>query len=67
MEHVPVPLERSFETLFRMLKPDALLLMTTPYTLHGKTAEHFPELHEYALAAPGDRTVPGESPPRRIA
>jgi SAM-dependent methyltransferase len=57
MEHVPVPLERSFETLFRMLKPDALLLMTTPYTLHGKTAEHFPELHEYALAAPGDRTV----------
>jgi hypothetical protein len=57
MEHVPVPVERSFETLSRMLKPDALLLMTTPYTLEGKTAEHFPELHEYALAAPGGRTV----------
>lgn len=57
LEHVAVPVERSFETLSRMLKPDALLLMTTPYTLGGKTAEHFPELHEYVLAAPGGRTV----------
>jgi len=46
MEHVPVPVERSFKTLSQMLRPNALLLMTTPYTLEGKTAEHFPELHE---------------------
>jgi SAM-dependent methyltransferase len=57
MEHVPAPIGRAFETLCRMLKPDALLLMTTPYRLEGKTAEHFPELGEYALAAPGGRTV----------
>jgi hypothetical protein len=31
--------------------------LTTPYTLDGKTAEHFPELHEYTLAAPGGKTV----------
>jgi SAM-dependent methyltransferase len=57
MEHVPPPVEDSFATLNRMLKPDGFLLMTTPYTLDGKTAEHFPALHEFTLAAPGGRTV----------
>jgi SAM-dependent methyltransferase len=57
MEHVPPPVERAFAALHAMLKPDGLLLMTTPYTLGGKTAEHFPELHEYTLAAPGGKTV----------
>src|SRR5215469_5867916 len=41
MEHVPPPVERAFATLFQMLKPDGLLLLTTPYTLDGKTREHF--------------------------
>jgi SAM-dependent methyltransferase len=57
MEHVPPPVERAFAALYGMLKPDGLLLLTTPYTLAGKTAEHFPELHEYTLAAPGGKTV----------
>jgi len=43
--------------LNRMLKPDGLLLLTVPYRIDGRTVEHFPELHEYALAAPGGRTV----------
>jgi hypothetical protein len=43
--------------LNRMLKTDGLLLLTVPYKIDGQTAEHFPELHEYALAAPGGRTV----------
>jgi hypothetical protein len=33
------------------------LLLTVPYRIDGRTAEHFPELHEYALASPGGRTV----------
>lgn len=57
LEHVPPPVERAFENLHRMLKPDGLLLLTVPYKINGHTAEHFPELHEYALAAPGGRTV----------
>jgi len=57
MEHVPQPVERAFANLNRMLKPDGLLLLTVPYRIDGRTAEHFPELHEYALAAPGGRTV----------
>ncbi len=57
MEHVPPPVERPFDTLSQMLKPDGFLIMTTPYTLDGLTAEHFPSLHEYSLAAPGGKTV----------
>jgi len=57
MEHVPQPVEHAFANLNRMLKPDGLLLLTVPYRIDGRTAEHFPELHEYALAAPGGRTV----------
>ena len=57
LEHVAPPVERAFVNLNRMLKPDGLLLFTVPYRIDGRTAEHFPELHEYALAAPGGRTV----------
>jgi SAM-dependent methyltransferase len=57
MEHVPPPVEDAFANLFRMLKPDGLLVMTTPYTLGGKTKEHFPELHNYTLAPLDEKTV----------
>ncbi len=57
MEHVPPPIEQSFANLFRLLKPDGVLVMTTPYTLGGKTREHFPDLHEFTLASPGGKTV----------
>ena len=57
MEHVPPPVELAFSTLHRMLKPDGLLLMTTPYNLGGQTREHFPELHQYTLASLGGRPM----------
>jgi SAM-dependent methyltransferase len=57
LEHVAPPVERAFVNLNRLLKPDGLLLLTVPYRLDGRTAEHFPELYEYALAAPGGRVV----------
>jgi SAM-dependent methyltransferase len=57
MEHIPVPVEPAFSSLYRMLKPDGLLLMTTPYNLAGRTKEHFPELHHYTLTSLGGRTV----------
>lgn len=57
MEHVPPPAERAFSHLYQLLKPDGLLLLTTPYTLGGKTVEHFPQLHQYALATVAGRTV----------
>jgi SAM-dependent methyltransferase len=57
MEHVPPPVEAAFANLFRMLKPNGLLIMTTPYTLGGRTREHFPDLHDFALVSLGLKTV----------
>jgi len=57
MEHVPAPIQRSFAALARMLKPEGVLLLTTPYNVEGRTVEHFPELHEYTLASLGGRVV----------
>jgi SAM-dependent methyltransferase len=57
MEHVPPPVERGFQNLFKLLKPDGLLIMTTPYTLGGKTKEHFPELQDFTLASLGNQPV----------
>lgn len=57
LEHVPPPMEAAFATLARLLKPDGLLLMTTPYRIDGMTEEHFPELYQYTLASPGGRTM----------
>ncbi len=57
MEHVPPPVERAFQSLHAMLKPEGLLLMTTPYSIGGKTAEHFPDLHEFTLASLGGKPV----------
>jgi SAM-dependent methyltransferase len=57
LEHVPPPVDQAFATLRRMLKPDGLLLMTTPYNLDGRMIEHFPELHVYTLASLDGRPV----------
>jgi SAM-dependent methyltransferase len=57
MEHVPQPIERAFANLFQLLKPDGLLILTTPYSIQGKTKEHFPELHDFTLATLESETV----------
>lgn len=57
MEHVAPPVEDAFASLASALKPDALLVMSTPYSIQQKTIEHFPELHEFALAKLGERIV----------
>ncbi len=57
MEHVPPPVEQAFANLYRLLKPGGVLLLTVPYSLEPRLKEHYPDLHEYALASPGGRTV----------
>ena len=56
-EHVLPPVEAAFESAFRLLKPDGVLVLTTPYSLEASTAEHFPELYEFGLAQAGERLV----------
>lgn len=57
MEHVPPPVESAFANLYRLLKPNGILVLTVPYGIERFTKEHYPELHEYALASPGGKTV----------
>lgn len=56
-EHVLPPVAAAFESAFRLLKPDGVLVLTTPYSLEASTAEHFPELYEFGLAQAGERLV----------
>ncbi len=57
MEHVPAPVEKAFANLYRLLKPNGVLLLTVPYGLDKETKEHFPDLYEYSLASLGGKTV----------
>lgn len=65
LEHVGPPVERAFENLHRVLKPNGILVLTVPYRLEGATQEHFPALHDWSLARLRDafilvnRTVEG--------
>ncbi len=57
MEHVPPPVESAFANLYRLLKPNGLLLLTVPYGIDMHPKEHFPELYQHALASVGGKTV----------
>jgi SAM-dependent methyltransferase len=56
-EHVLPPVERAFRAAAALLKPNGVLVLTTPYSLEPGSVEHYPELHEHGLAQVGGRTV----------
>lgn len=50
LEHVPPPVSEAFDNLGLLLKPDGVLIFSSPYTREGPTAlEHFPDLYEYEI------------------
>ncbi len=49
LEHVPSPVDRAFHNLAAWLKPDGVLLLTTPYSLKDTSKEHFEGLHDFAI------------------
>ena len=57
LEHVLPPVEQAFAGAARLLKPNGVLVLTTPYSLEASTAEHYPELHEFGLAQVGGGVV----------
>lgn len=57
LEHVPPPVEKSFENLAKLLKPGGLLLFTVPYGTHHAAVEHFPDLHASAVVELGGEWV----------
>jgi SAM-dependent methyltransferase len=56
-EHVASPVERSFNSLARLLKPSGVLIVTALYTLAEGTIEHFPTIHEIGLTEINGRPV----------
>jgi SAM-dependent methyltransferase len=50
-EHIGVPVDRAFHEVYKLLKPHGVLCLTVPFSLKEETTEHFPDLHEYAIAA----------------
>lgn len=50
LEHVPPSVSTAFDNLRLLLKPDGVLIFSSPYTRGGDTTlEHFPDLHEYEI------------------
>jgi SAM-dependent methyltransferase len=48
-EHILPPIERGFDNLFRLLKPDGCLIFSVPYTHIEQTVEHYPGILEYEI------------------
>ncbi len=55
LEHVLPPIEQAFASLYSLLKPGGVLILTVPYSLEATMAEHYPEAHEFGLVRLGDR------------
>jgi hypothetical protein len=56
-EHVAPPLQKAFDGAFDLLRSGGHMILTVPYSLHAKGAEHYPDLHDYRVVQFGDRYV----------
>ncbi|MDE3198483.1 MAG: methyltransferase domain-containing protein [Acidobacteriota bacterium] len=48
-EHVRPPVQRAFDNLARLLKPEGFAVFSAPYETEGATIEHFPNLLDWRL------------------
>lgn|GEM_PF-6955175 len=48
-EHVLSPVQRAFDNLYKILKPDGKIIFSVPYKMTGETDEHFPVLNEFSV------------------
>jgi SAM-dependent methyltransferase len=55
-EHVPPPVEKAFENLYKILKNGGVCIFSVPYDNQGQTKEHFPDLYDFSI-----RMVDGKS------
>ena len=56
-EHVTPPVQPAFDNLARLLKPDGVILFSTPWRPSGVTEEHFPTLFDWAVLPFRDQHV----------
>ncbi len=57
LEHVPMPVERSLDEMYKLLQPNGFLCITVPSLLDETTVEHFPNLYHHAIVKLGDERV----------
>ena len=57
LEHVEPPVERTFENMYRLLKPGGAAILTVPTSLDHATREHFPDLQDWHIERQGDERV----------
>jgi SAM-dependent methyltransferase len=48
-EHVPPPVQRGFDNMFKLLKPGGVVIFSVPYVSLPDTDEHYPNLFNYSL------------------
>jgi SAM-dependent methyltransferase len=49
LEHVRPPVQTAFNNLARLLKPNGVVIFSSPWESDGDTVEHFPTLHDWQL------------------
>jgi len=48
-EHVPSPVQKSFDGAFKTLRPGGILVLTVPFDNREVTTEHFDEVRDFKL------------------
>lgn len=58
LEHVSPPVQRAFDGMRKIIRPNGFLLLTVPCNASASTTEHFPNLHDYRIQEQdGKRTL----------
>jgi SAM-dependent methyltransferase len=57
LEHIEPPVQRTFENMYRLLKPGGVAVLTVPTSLEPATREHFPDIYDWRIATEGKNRV----------
>ncbi|MBU4270695.1 MAG: methyltransferase domain-containing protein [Planctomycetes bacterium] len=57
LEHIEPPIDKTFENMYRLLKPGGAAIITVPATLDPDTREHFPNLDDWEIVTEGEKRV----------
>ena len=48
-EHLEPPIQRAFDKMYALLKPNGIAVFSVPYTFEAESREHFPNLHSFTI------------------
>lgn len=58
-EHIPPypGIDKAFENLYKLLKPNGFVVFGVPHTLDDETIEHFPNLYDYHFTKDNNKII----------